>query len=52
MRAYSDLLRADFEGYITGLQDYLRCLDAERARTFAEAQEVSAEYGRFVEAVE
>ena len=52
MRAYADLLRADFEGYIAGVQDYFRCLDAERARAFAEAQEVSAEYGRFLEAVE
>jgi outer membrane protein TolC len=52
MRAYADLLRADFEGYTAGVQDYFRCLDAERARAFAEAQEVSAEYGRFLEAVE
>lgn len=52
MRAYADLLRADFEGYIAGVQDYFRCLDAERARAFVEAQEVSAEYGRFLEAVE
>ncbi len=43
---------SDFEGYIAGVQDYFRCLDAERARAFAEAQEVSAEYGRFLEAVE
>jgi hypothetical protein len=52
MRAYADLLRADFEGYITGVQEYFRCLEAERARAFVEAQEVSAEYGRFLEAVE
>ena len=52
MRAYADLLRADFEGYIAGVQDYFRCLDEERARAFVEAQEVSAEYGRFLEAVE
>jgi hypothetical protein len=52
MRAYADLLRADFEGYIAEVQDYFRCLDAERARAFVEAQAVSAEYGRFIEAVE
>ena len=52
MRTYADLLKADFEGYIAGVQDYFRCLDAERVRAFAEAQEVSAEYGRFLEAVE
>ena len=52
MRAYADLLRADFEGYIAEVQDYFRCLDAERARAFVEAQEVSEEYGRFVDAVE
>jgi hypothetical protein len=52
MRTYADLLRADFEGYIAVVQDYFRCLDAERARAFVEAQEVSAQYGRFLEAVE
>jgi hypothetical protein len=52
MRTYADLLKADFEGYIAGVQDYFRCLDAERARAFVEAQEVSSQYGRFLEAVE
>lgn len=47
-RRYEDLIRADFEGYIAAIQDYFRCLDAERARAFTEAQEVSQDYGRFV----
>ena len=47
-RAYADLIRSDFEGYISAVQDYFRCLDAERARAFTEAQEVSQDYGRFV----
>ena len=47
MRAYADLIREDFEAYIADVQDYFRCLDAERARAFSEAQEVSQDYGRF-----
>ena len=49
MRAHADLLRSDFEGYIADIQDYFRCLDAERARAFQEAREVSEDYGRLVE---
>ena len=52
MRIYADLIRVDFETYIADVQEYFRCLDAERARVFAEAQEVSEDYGRFLEAVE
>ena len=52
MRAYADLIRADFEAYIADVQDYFRCLDDERARAYVEAREVSEEYGRFIEAVE
>lgn len=47
VRAYADLIREDFEGYIFEVQEYFRCLDAERARVFTEAQEVSQDYGRF-----
>ncbi|WP_112312990.1 hypothetical protein [Pseudogemmobacter bohemicus] len=47
IRAYADLIRGDFESYIAAVQDYFRCLDAERARAFLEAQEVSQDYGRF-----
>nr|WP_146591485.1 hypothetical protein [Puniceibacterium confluentis] len=49
VREYADLLRADFEGYIADIQEYFRCLDAERQRAFLEAQEVSREYGRLIE---
>jgi hypothetical protein len=52
MRAYADLIRADFEVYVTDVQDYFRCLDAERARAFTEAREVSEDYGRFLGAQE
>lgn len=52
MRTYADLIRGDFEAYIAEVQDYFRCIDEERARAFLEAQEVSEDYGRFVEAVE
>ncbi|MRH22113.1 hypothetical protein GH815_14025 [Rhodovulum strictum] len=47
MRAFADLLRADFEGYFAAVQAYFRCLDDERARAFTEAREVSEAYGRF-----
>jgi hypothetical protein len=52
MRTYADLIRGDFEAYIVDVQEYFRCIDAERARAFVEAREVSEEYGRFIEAVE
>lgn len=52
IREYADLIRADFEAYIADVQDYFRCVDAERARAFAEAREVSEDYGRFLNAVE
>lgn len=52
MRTYADLIRADFEAYIADIQDYFRCVDEERARAFAEAREVSEDYGRFLNAVE
>lgn len=51
MRAYADLIREDFETYIVDVQQYFRCLDEERARTFAEASKVSEDYGRFLDAI-
>jgi hypothetical protein len=50
-RDYADIIRRDFEVYITDIQDYLRCLEQERARAFEEAREVSQDYGRFLELV-
>ena len=47
-REYADLIRQDFELYIRDIQGYFRCLEAERARAFEEAREVSEEYGRFL----
>ena len=52
MRLYADLIRGDFETYIADVQYYFRCLDEERAQVFAEARDVSEDYGRFVDAVE
>lgn len=46
---YADIIRQDFEFYISDIQDYFRCLDAERARAFEEAREVSEAYGRFLD---
>ncbi|AUQ52312.1 hypothetical protein PhaeoP83_04094 (plasmid) [Phaeobacter inhibens] len=31
-RDYTDIIRRDFEVYITDIQDYFRCLEQERAR--------------------
>ena len=50
-REFADLILKDFETYIAEIQRYFLCLDKERARAFAEAQEVSKEYGRFLESV-
>lgn len=51
MQRYADLIREDFETYIAEVQEYFRCIDAERARAFAEAREVSQDYARFVDAL-
>lgn len=48
-REYADLISQDFQSYISGIQKYFRCLDSERARAFTEAQEVSQEYGKFIQ---
>jgi len=50
-RDYADIIRQDFEAYISDIQDYFRCLEQERARAFEEAREVSQDYGRFLELV-
>ena len=44
--------RSDLEDYIADIQEYFRCLNAERQRAFQEAQEVSRDYGRLVEILE
>lgn len=50
-RDYADIIRWDFEVYITDIQEHFRCLEQERARAFEEAREVSQDYGRFLELV-
>ena len=50
-KEYEDLIRQDFETYITDVQDYFRCMEGERARAFREAQEVAQEYGQFQQIV-
>ncbi|SOC21498.1 hypothetical protein SAMN05877809_1175 [Rhodobacter sp. JA431] len=52
MHLYADLIRGDFETYIAEVQDYFRCMDEERSRTFVEAKEASEDYGRFQDALE
>ena len=49
---YENIIRQDFENYISDIQSYFRCLDGERARAFEEAREVSEDYGRFLQVME
>ncbi len=51
IRDYRDIIRQDFEDYISNIQSHFRCLDEERARAFDEARAVSEDYGRFLELV-
>jgi len=51
-REYADLIRKDFEDYISDVQDYFRCMEGERSRAFTEAQEVSQEYGQFIQLIQ
>lgn len=48
---YADILRRDFDLYISDIEAYFRCLDEERARAFKEAHEVSEDYVRFLKMV-
>ncbi len=48
---YAEIIRAEFEDYFTNVQKYFRCLDAERARLFDEARDVSGEYENFLRRV-
>lgn len=47
-REYADLIRRDFETYLTDVQSYFRCLEVERMRVFLEAKDVAQEYERFL----
>ncbi|WP_142085241.1 hypothetical protein [Roseinatronobacter monicus] len=51
MREFADLLRDEFEQYLSEVTGYFRCLDAERDRAWREAAEVTAQYGAFLEAL-
>lgn len=50
-RRFADLIRQDFETYLADVQTYFRCLEEERIRAIAEAQEVTEQYQRFLETV-
>jgi len=49
MREFADLLRDEFEHYLSEVTGYFRCLDDERARAWREAAEVTAQYCAFLE---
>lgn len=46
---YRDLIKQDFESYLSDVQAYFRCLEEERVRAFEEASEVANEYGAFLD---
>lgn len=50
--AYADLIKADFEAYFREAQEYFRCVEEERARTFAQAGAVSESYAKFLQVVD
>ncbi|MCA1288406.1 hypothetical protein LC064_23950 [Salipiger bermudensis] len=52
VRDYADIIRGDFELYFRDIQGYFRCLEAERARAFEEAREVSEEYGFLLQTID
>lgn len=49
---YIDLLKQDFEDYFRAASAYFRCLEAERERVFAEAQQATQVYGELLAAPE
>lgn len=51
MREFEDLLRENYERYLSESARYFRCLDAERARALREAAEVTTQYSMFLEAL-
>jgi hypothetical protein len=51
MQEFADLLRDEFDQYLSEVTGYFRCLDEERARAWREASEVTAQYGAFLEAL-
>lgn len=51
MREFEDLLREEFDQYLSEIARYFRCLDAERAHALREAAEVTTQYAAFLEAL-
>ncbi len=47
---YIGLLKQDFEDYFKAASAYFRCLEAERERVFAEAQQATQDYSKLLEA--
>lgn len=48
-RDYREEFKTEFEVYFRDAQDYVRCLDEERARTIQELTETADRYGRFLD---
>ncbi|WP_274352677.1 hypothetical protein [Roseinatronobacter alkalisoli] len=51
MREFEDLLREEFEQYLSEVTRYFRCLDDERDRALREAAQVTAQYGTFLDSL-
>lgn len=51
-REFREEFRSEFEAYFSDVQAYIGCVDEERARVMAEADETVRRYERFLEANE
>lgn len=49
LRAYADLIRADFEDYFRAVSDFTTCLTEARSEAIMEAEEVGVQYRRFIQ---
>lgn len=49
LRAYADLIRADYEEYFRAVSDFTTCLTEARAEAIVEAEEVGVQYRRFLQ---
>lgn len=49
LRAYADLIRADYEKYFRAVSDFSTCLTEARAEVMVEAEQVGVEYRGFLQ---
>lgn len=49
LRAYADLISADYEEYFRAVSDFTTCLTEARAEVIVEAEEAGVQYRRFLQ---